>query len=85
MKHKYLFIRLDDGGTTVKMSDNLDEFYSFCHYASLSDWNNHKKLIKKCIKDDNIYIFTGNDVWYYVIEHAFWPYIPYKLLTLNLE
>lgn len=62
---EYLFVRTCEGEVIKKVSSDLDEFKDFCHYSSLSDWTEHKKLIEKCLKSGR-YAFTGNDVKYYV-------------------
>ena len=49
-KNKYLFIRMFEDGVKTKLTDNLDEFKTFCHYCGLSDWAEHKKFIKKCLQ-----------------------------------
>lgn len=65
---RYVFVRQDETGVRRIDSADLDEFKSFCHYTSLSDWEEHKELIKKCLKSSGVYAFTGNDVKYYVYE-----------------
>jgi len=69
---KYLFIRSDECGPTVKLADSLDEFKNFCHYSALSDWEDHKKVILQEFSEIGIYIFAGNDVHYYIIQHPMW-------------
>jgi hypothetical protein len=85
VKDKYLFIRIDEAGVVTQLTDNLDDFKSFCHYSSLSDWTDHKKLIKKCIQKTCQYAFTGNDVWYYVLIHPTWKDIPSSELTITIK
>jgi hypothetical protein len=63
--NKFLFVRSFEGHLIKKKSNNLDEFKDFCHYASLSDWTKHRKIIEKCLVNGN-YVFTGNDVKYFV-------------------
>lgn len=82
---KYLFIKLDESGVDAKLTDNLEDFESFCHYSGLSDWSEHKKLIKKCLQTANQYIFTGNDVWYYVLSHPTWEFISSSELTIKVR
>jgi len=77
LKLKYLFIRLDETGVVTQESCDLDEFKQFCHYASLSDWDQHKNTILSCLNNYTCYEFNGNDVWYYVLQHPTW------LLDLN--
>jgi hypothetical protein len=68
----YAFLRIDESEMTTKLSKNLDEFKHFCHYASLSDLDAHKRLIEKSLEMNGIYWFNGNDVWYAVIQHCCW-------------
>ena len=83
--NNYLFIRMDEAGTVTQLTDNLDDFKSFCHYSSLSDWTEHEKLIKKCLQKTCQYAFTGNDVWYYILIHPTWELIPNSDLTLTIK
>ena len=55
---------MDEVGVVTQLANNLDDFKSFCHYSCLSDWAEHKKLIKKCLQKTCQYEFTGNDVWH---------------------
>ena len=84
-KDKYLFIRMFEDGATTKLTDNLDDFKEFCHYSSLSSWDEHKKLIKKCLQKTCQYEFTGNDVWYYILSHPVWEIIPKSELTIKIK
>lgn len=84
-RDKYLFIRMDEAGVVTKLTANLDDFKLFCHYSSLSDWAEHKKLIKKCLQKTCQYEFTGNDVWYYVLNHPTWESIPISELTIRTK
>ena len=84
-KNNYLFIRMDEEGAITKLTDNLDDFKSFCHYSSLSDWAGHKKLIKKCLQKTCMYEFTGNDVWYYILIHPTWEIIPKTALSIRTD
>jgi hypothetical protein len=68
----YLFMRLNEDHVSVKISKDLDEFRDFCHYAGLSDWDEHKQVILQNIAEHSIYVFTGNDTWYYVAQHDMW-------------
>ena len=82
---KYLFVRLDEEGAQVKLSEDLDEFKTFCHYASLSDWAHHKKIILDCLDRDTVYTFTANDTWYYVLAHNVWEICDLSKLKLTVE
>lgn len=84
-KDKYLFIRMDEAGVVTQLTANLDDFELFCHYSSLSDWSDHKKLIKKCLQKTCQYAFTGNDVWYYILLHPTWESIPSSELTITTK
>jgi hypothetical protein len=84
-KDKYLFIRMDEAGVVTQLANNLDDFKSFCHYSCLSDWAEHKKLIKKCLQKTCQYEFTGNDVWYYILIHPTWEDIPSSELTITVK
>jgi hypothetical protein len=84
-KDKYLFIRMDEAGVVTQLTANLDDFKLFCHYSSLSDWSDHKKLIKKCLQKTCQYAFTGNDVWYYILLHPTWESIPSSELTITTK
>lgn len=84
-KNKYLFIRMDEAGVVAQLTDSLDSFKSFCHYSSLSDWTEHKKLIKKCLQKASQYVFNGNDVWYYILTHPTWEDIPSSDLTITTK
>lgn len=89
-KNKFLFIRMDETGVVTQLTANLDDFKAFCHYSSLSDWSEHKKLIKKCLQktchyETCHYEFTGNDVWYYVLSHPTWEDIPISELTIRTK
>ena len=84
-KNKYLFIQMFEDGVTTQLTDNLDDFKEFCHYSSLSDWAEHKKLIKKCLRKSCQYEFTGNDVWYYILIHPTWESIPKAELTITIK
>ncbi|GHV13226.1 hypothetical protein FACS189491_07850 [Spirochaetia bacterium] len=68
----YLFIRLDECSADVKLAEDLNEFKEFCHYADLSDWDIHKQTVLQNIDKYGFYIFDGNDVWYYVVQHHMW-------------
>jgi hypothetical protein len=57
---------LDDEVVKKAISINLEEFKTFCHYATLSDWSKHKKLIEDCLEKTGHYVFDGNDVKYYI-------------------
>jgi hypothetical protein len=83
VKRKYLFLRLDSEGATTKFSDDLDEFYDFCHYSSLSDWTEHKKIIRKCFREDGKYEFVGNSISYYIFTDVEWDYS--KLNELSVK
>lgn len=82
---KYLFIRMDEAGVVTQLTANLDDFKSFCHYSSLSDWAEHKKFIKKCLQKTCQYAFTGNDVWYYILIHPVWECISSSDLTITIK
>lgn len=84
-KNNYLFIRMFEDGVKTQLTDNLDDFKEFCHYGNLSDWSEHKKLIKKCLQKTCQYEFTGNDVWYYVLIHPTWELIPRSKLTIAIK
>lgn len=84
-KSKYLFIRMFEDGVKTQLTDNLDEFKTFCHYCDLSDWAEHKKHIKKCLQKTCMYEFTGNDVWYYILTHPVWEIIPRSELAITVE
>ena len=84
-KDKYLFIRMDEAGVVTQLANSLDDFKSFCHYSCLSDWTEHKKLIKKCLQKTCQYEFTGNDVWYYILIHPTWEDIPSSELTITVK
>ena len=83
--NNYLFIRMDEAGVVTQLTDNLDDFKSFCHYSSLNDWPEHEKLIKKCLQKTCQYAFTGNDVWYYILIHPTWELIPSSDLTITIK
>lgn len=83
-RNNYLFIRMDEEGVLTKLTNNLDDFKSLCHYSSLSDWTEHKRLIKKCLQKTYQYEFTGNDIWYYILSHPTWEDIPNSELTLSI-
>jgi hypothetical protein len=83
MKRNYLFLRLESEGATTKFSSDLNEFYDFCHYSSLSDWKEHKKIILKCFREDGKYEFVGNSVSYYIFLYPEWDYS--KLSELSVE
>ena len=68
----YLFIRADEGEAITKLTNSLDDFKEFCHYSSLSNWKSHKRHILKCLDSSGIYVFDGNDVHYYIIQHPMW-------------
>jgi hypothetical protein len=68
----YLFIRISENNATVKLTEDLNEFKEFCHYSGLSDWDVHKQVILQNMRKLGIYIFDGNDVWYYVVQHPLW-------------
>ena len=85
VKNNYLFIRMDEEGAVTQLTANLDDFKSFCHYGSLSDWSAYKKLIKKCLQKTCQYELTGNDVWYYILIHPTWKYIPSSELTITIK
>lgn len=68
----YAFLRIDESEMSTKLSKDLDEFKYFCHYAGLSDWIVHKRLIEESLELNGIYWFNGNDVWYAVIQHCCW-------------
>jgi hypothetical protein len=63
---KYVFVREFEDTVERIDSADLEEFRTFCHYSSLSDWRQHKRLIKKCLQESGGYELTGNDVKYYV-------------------
>lgn len=84
-KDKYLFIRMDEEGVLTKLTADLDDFKLFCHYSALSDWSEHKKLIKKCLQKTCQYAFTGNDVWYYILNHPTWEDIPSYDLSIMID
>jgi hypothetical protein len=65
---RYVFIREFENDRRRTDSADLEEFKNFCHYSSLSDWNEHKKLIEKCLEKSGSYELTGNDVKYYVYK-----------------
>ena len=84
-KNSYLFIRMFEDGVATQLTDNLDDFKEFCHYCDLSDWTEHKKYIKKCLQKTCQYEFTGNDVWYYILIHPTWEFIPRSELTITTK
>jgi hypothetical protein len=69
-KDKYVFIKLGEEGVTISLSDNLDEFSNFNHYGfkpTLEDLETLKK--------DGVVGWTGNDTWYYIMQHGAWRYM----------
>jgi hypothetical protein len=67
-KDKYLFIRMDEVGVVTKLTANLDDFKVFCHYSDLSDWAEHKKLIKRCKKPEFVMFGLQIRAFYYKSE-----------------
>jgi hypothetical protein len=68
----YLALRLDESGTVAKHIHSFEEFYDFCHYASLNNKKDFISHLKKYFKNHDLYIFDGNDVWYYLMRHITW-------------
>jgi hypothetical protein len=68
----FLFVKFDDGQATVKLTKDLYDFNSFCHYFHTDDWLKNKKGIEDCLEKGYPYVFDGNDVHYYILTHPFW-------------
>jgi hypothetical protein len=70
IKNKYVFIRLGENGVTILFSDDLNEFKKFNHYGFIPDLEDLEKLRK-----DGVVGWTGNDTWYYIMQHDTWRYM----------
>jgi hypothetical protein len=71
---KYAFLKADETGVEIALSDNLDEFKDFNHYGFFPGSRDIEKLEK-----EGIISWTGNDVWYYILQHGAWKYMDAEL------
>jgi hypothetical protein len=73
-KEKFAFLRVDELGIDAKISDDINEFKEFNHYGFVPNKKNFEEL-----KRDGVTGWTGNDVWYYIIQHDTWSYMNFDL------
>jgi hypothetical protein len=69
-KKKYAFLRVDEDGIGIRLSDNLDDFKKFNHYGFEPEQEHIDDM-----KEEGIASWTGNDTWYYIIQHNSWDYM----------
>jgi len=69
-KPAYAFLRLDEEGVKIKLSNYLDDFKSFCHYGFFPDEESLQML-----KETGVVGWNGNDTWYYIMQHDTWGYM----------
>ena len=70
---KFLFIKdNDEGNVDYLTTDDLDDFYTWCHYfKGLSEETWFAFIRQEAISSlrlDGIYKYDGNDVKYYIIN-----------------
>jgi hypothetical protein len=68
--NKYVFIKLGEEGIAITLSDNLDKFKDFNHYGIIPSLKDLETL-----KRDGVVGWTGNDTWYYIMQHDTWRYM----------
>jgi hypothetical protein len=71
---KYAFVRIDEEGVKITLSDCLNEFKTFNHYG----FNPGAKDLDD-LKRHGVIGWTGNDVWYYIMQHDTWRYMNFDL------
>jgi hypothetical protein len=74
---RYVFLRVGESGVKIELSDNLDDFRSFNHYGFIPELKDIEILKKKGVVG-----WTGNDTWYYIMQHDTWRYMN---LDLRIE
>jgi uncharacterized protein YneR len=70
IKNKYVFIKLGEEGVTICFANNLDNFKNFNHYGFVPELKDLEVL-----KKEGVVGWTGNDVWYYIMQHDTWKYM----------
>jgi hypothetical protein len=70
IKNKYVFIKLGEEGVTICFANNLEWFKKFNHYGFNPDLKDIETL-----KKDGVVGWTGNDTWYYIMQHDTWRYM----------
>jgi len=73
-KPVYVFIKLDEDGITIEMTNNLDDFRKFNHYGFIP---HEEHLIE--LKEKGITMWRGNDTWYSILQHNSWCYMNLEL------
>lgn len=67
---RYVFLRVDESGIKIELSDNLEKFKYFNHYGFIPESKDIEILRKKGVVG-----WTGNDTWYYIMQHDTWRYM----------
>jgi hypothetical protein len=70
IKNKYVFIKLDESGITISLSSDINEFKRFNHYGFIPGLTDLETLER-----DGVVGWTGNDTWYYIMQHDAWQYM----------
>jgi hypothetical protein len=69
-ENKYVFLGLGENGLTLKFSDDINSFEIWNHYGFIPQPEHFEKLEK-----DGVVGWTGNDTWYYIMQHDTWRYM----------
>jgi hypothetical protein len=69
-ENKYVFLKLDENGLTIKFSDDINEFKIWNHYGFEPE-PEHLAILEK----EGLVSWTGNDTWYYILQHDTWRYM----------
>jgi hypothetical protein len=75
-QNKYVFLRVDENGLAIKFSDDINDFKTWNHYGFIPEPEHLEKLTR-----EGIAAWTGNDTWYYIMQHDAWRYMNLDLRT----
>jgi hypothetical protein len=74
---RYVFLQVGELGIKIELSDDLEEFKYFNHYGFIPELKDMEILKRKGVVG-----WTGNDTWYYIMQHDTWRYMN---LDLRIE
>ena len=73
-KPAYAFIKLDEDGVKIQLSNDLEEFKQFCHYGF-----SPSKEALEMLEATGVIGWNGNDTWYYIMQHETWRGLGYNI------
>jgi hypothetical protein len=74
---RYAFLQVGESGVKIELSNDLEEFKYFNHYGFIPESKDIEILKRKGVVG-----WTGNDTWYYIMQHDTWKYMN---LDLRIE